>query len=90
MENTKEYTITHPQGEVEKVVSVQKWIITLLIMMIPLVNIICLIIWAFSNTENKNRSNWAKAQLVMFLISIVLAIFFFMIFGITMLGLSES
>lgn len=90
MENTQEYTITHPQGEVEKVVSVQKWIITLLIMMIPLVNIICLIIWAFSNTENKNRSNWAKAQLVMFLISIVLAIFFFMIFGIAMLGLSET
>lgn len=90
MENTQEYTVTHSQGEVEKVVSVQKWIITLLIMMIPLVNIICLIVWAFSNNENKNRSNWAKAQLLIFLISIVLAIFFFMIFGIAMLGLSDS
>ncbi len=90
MENRQEYTKVHPQGEVETVVSVKKWIITLLIMMVPLVNIICLLMWAFSDTENKNRSNWAKAQLLMFLFSIALMIFFFMIFGVAMLGLSDS
>lgn len=90
MENRQEYTAVHPKGEVETVVSVKKWIITLLIMMIPLVNIICLIVWAFNDSENKNRSNWAKAQLLIFLLAVVLGVIFAMIFGIAILGFSNS
>lgn len=89
MENKQAYTGMPIEGELEKVISVKKWIITLLVMMIPLVNIICLIIWALSDSENKNRSNWAKAQLLMFLIGIVLMFFFTMIFGLAMFGLSK-
>lgn len=89
MENKQAYTGVPIGGELEKVISVKKWIVTLLVMMIPLVNVICLIIWALSDSENKNRSNWAKAQLLMFLIGIVLMFFFVMIFGLTMFGLSK-
>lgn len=89
MENKQAYTGVPIGGELEKVISVKKWIVTLLVMMIPLVNVICLIIWALSDSENKNRSNWAKAQLLMFLIGIALMFFFVMIFGLTMFGLSK-
>lgn len=48
-----------------RVMSVKDWIITMVIMMIPLVNIVMLFVWGFSDSDNRNRSNWAKAQLLM-------------------------
>lgn len=71
-----------------RVMSVKDWIITMVIMMIPLVNIVMLFVWGFSDSDNRNRSNWAKAQLLIAAIVIALwiiaAIFFgsmFAIFG---------
>jgi Na+/phosphate symporter len=46
------------------VMTVGNWIVTMLIMIIPLVNVIMLIVWAASSTENPNRKNWAIAQLI--------------------------
>lgn len=63
------------------VMSVSDWLITLLIMVIPLVNIIMLFVWAFGNDNNLTRSNWAKAYLIMMLIGIGISIIFFMVFG---------
>jgi hypothetical protein len=68
------------------VMSVQDWLITLLIMAIPLVNIIMLFVWAFGNNDNPTRTNWAKAYLIMILIGIGLSIIFFMIFGAAILA----
>lgn len=48
------------------------WIITLLLLIIPLVNIILLIIWAFGSGHNPNKSNFAKAYLIFLLIGFVL------------------
>jgi cell division protein FtsW (lipid II flippase) len=55
------------------------WLITLLITMIPCVGIIMLFIWAFGSNENLNRKNFAKAQLVITAIGIVLLIIFYVI-----------
>lgn len=60
------------------VMTVGNWVITMLIMCVPLVNIVMLIVWAASSTENPNRKNWAVAQLIFVAISIV--------FGILMAG----
>lgn len=60
-----------------RVMSVSDWLITMLIMIIPLVNIVMLFVWAFSNSGNRNRSNWAKANLIMTAIFIVLYILIF-------------
>ncbi len=55
----------------DAVMSVKDWIITLLILEIPLVNIIALIIWA-NGTGNKNRANFASASLILIAIGIVI------------------
>jgi hypothetical protein len=48
----------------KKIISTSEWIITKLIMFIPIVNIVMLIIWAFNNNTNINKANWAKANLI--------------------------
>lgn len=67
----------------ERVMSVSEWLITLLLMIIPLVNLILLIVWAVSDSGNRNRTNWARASLIMAAISIGLYLLIFAsIFGI--------
>jgi hypothetical protein len=63
----------NPQFE-EKPVTVLDWLLTMLIMSIPLINIIMLIIWAFDSSTNPSKSSWAKASLIWMLISVFLAI----------------
>lgn len=46
------------------VVSVSDWLITLLIMAIPIVNIIMMFIWAFSPDTNPSKANYFKASLI--------------------------
>ncbi|MDR1518471.1 MAG: hypothetical protein LBS52_10395 [Dysgonamonadaceae bacterium] len=61
-------------GLVPEPMSVKDWVKTMLICIIPIVNIIMLFVWAFGDSTNKTRSNWAKAQLVLMAIGIVLYI----------------
>ncbi len=62
------------------VLSVKDWMITILLLAIPLVNIVMLFVWAFSKGENPTKSNYAKASLIWALIGIVLYIIFFVLF----------
>ena len=55
------------------VVSVKEWLLTNLIMMIPLVNLIMMLVWAFSSNTNPNKANYFKAALILF--AIVMAIY---------------
>ena len=53
------------------------WIITLILTCIPIVNIICLIVWAASSSpEKKSRKNWAIAQLIVAAVLIVISFIF--------------
>ena len=63
------------------VVSVGEWIITILLMIIPLVNIIMLFVWAFGSGTPVSKANWAKASLIWMLISIGLSIIIMVIAG---------
>ena len=62
--------IGHQQAPV---VSVKEWLITNLILMIPLVNIVMTIVWAFGSNTNPNKANYFKAALILF--AIVMAIY---------------
>ncbi|OFO29245.1 hypothetical protein HMPREF3052_03920 [Neisseria sp. HMSC056A03] len=62
--------IGHQQAPV---VSVKEWLLTNLIMMIPLVNIVMMLVWAFSSNTNPNKANYFKAALILF--AIVMAIY---------------
>ncbi|MDI6849979.1 MAG: hypothetical protein QME69_09335 [Candidatus Saccharicenans sp.] len=77
MEQQAQSVPTQRVPGLEAVVSVGEWLITLLIASIPLVNIIMLLIWAFSGNTKLSRANWAKATLVWLLI--VLAFYFFVV-----------
>ncbi|SDN38206.1 hypothetical protein SAMN04487897_102714 [Paenibacillus sp. yr247] len=62
------------------VLSVKDWMITILLLAIPIVNIILLFVWAFSKGENPSKANYAKASLIWAAIGIVLYIIFVVIF----------
>ncbi|MCL9659138.1 hypothetical protein SK066_16370 [Paenibacillus hunanensis] len=71
-------------GQPAPVISVKEWMITLLLLAIPLVNLIMLFIWAFGGGTNISKSNYAKAALLWAAIWIVVYIIFFVLFGAAM------
>ncbi|MEZ3434438.1 MAG: hypothetical protein K1W34_07420 [Lachnospiraceae bacterium] len=54
--------------------SMGDWVITLILMAIPCLNIIFCCVWAFSKTGNVNRKNFCRAELIFIGISIALSI----------------
>jgi hypothetical protein len=61
------------------VMKVKDWIITYLIMLVPVVNIVFLFIWAFSEgNHNPNKVSWAKASLLWS--AIILVLYFILFF----------
>lgn len=86
------YQQTSYQGsntELEEPVTFGEWMITMLVMMIPCVNIVMMFVWAFGNGK-KSKSNYFKAALVWALIGIVISILFMVIFGATFAGIMNS
>ena len=67
---TEQNQIGHQQAPI---VSVKEWLLTNLILMIPLVNIVMMLVWAFSSNTNPNKANYFKAALILF--AIVMAIY---------------
>lgn len=61
----------------EETVSIGSWLIAYLILCIPIVNIVMLFVWAFSDNSPKSKSNWAKASLIWIAIGVVLFLLFF-------------
>ncbi len=66
---------TQKVSPLEQTVSVGEWLITLLLASIPVVNIVMLLIWAFSENTKLSKANWAKATLIWLII--VVAFYFF-------------
>lgn len=63
--------IDQPQAPV---VSIKEWLLTNLILLIPLVNIVMTLVWAFGSNTNPNKANYFKAALILFVIYLVLAV----------------
>lgn len=83
MQNTEEQIESTPipnapvyHAEPSPVLSFGEWLVTLLIMAVPILNMIMIFIWATDGKTNPNKSNWAKATLVFIGINIVIAMFF--------------
>lgn len=56
----------------EEPVSFGDWMVTMLLMCIPCVNIIMLFVWGFGSGTKKSKSNYCKAMLVWMVIATVL------------------
>ena len=76
---TEQNQIGHQQAPI---VSVKEWLITNLILMIPLVNIVMTFVWAFGSNTNPNKANYFKAALILF--AIVMAIY--LVLAVVFLG----
>ncbi len=46
--------------------SVKDWVLTLIILALPLVNLVMLLVWAFGSNGNINRKNYCLASLLVF------------------------
>ena len=49
--------------------SIGDWLITLIIIAIPLVGFVMLLVWAFDSNTNPSKSNYAKARLIFSLLA---------------------
>lgn len=54
------------------VVGVFDWVVIMILLALPIVNIIMLIVWATDQQGNPNRANFAKATLIIIAVQIVL------------------
>lgn len=74
------------QTQDSSVMTVQDWVITILIVSLPIIGLIMLFVWAFGSGTNQNKANFAKASLIWAAIGFGLAILFMMVFGAAFLG----
>lgn len=64
------------------------WMVTTLVLLIPIVNVVALIYWAASSGTNINKQNYARASIAWFFISLVILLILTMT-G-TLVGLTGS
>ncbi len=63
---------SHVPAATERPVSVGNWLVTLIVLAIPLVGLIMALVWAFSDNTPPSKRNYCKAALILILIAIVL------------------
>lgn len=72
------------------VVRVGEWVITILLLAIPIVNLVMLFVWSFGGGANPSKANFAKASLIWMVIGIILTIIFYTIFGAAMFAMMSD
>ncbi len=65
--------------DISQPMSVSDWLITYLIMIVPIVNIVMLFVWGFGSNTNLSKASWAKATLLWFCIITVIYVLFLII-----------
>ncbi|MCL2087760.1 MAG: hypothetical protein FWH05_09255 [Oscillospiraceae bacterium] len=86
VENNIHYQTNYGRKEPDPHVSVGDWMLTVLIMGLPIVGLVMLFVWAFGNDTKVSKANFAKASLIWMGISIVLAF----LFGAALMGMVAS
>lgn len=77
-------------ADLNKPLSVGGYILTFLVMAIPLVGIIMTFVWAFGSNANINRRNYCRALLIIALIMIVLTIVLSIVFASVLPDILDS
>jgi len=54
-----------------EIIPVQEWFFSIIISVIPIVNIFILILWVLDKNTNPYKKNWAKANLLLYAIVLV-------------------
>jgi heme/copper-type cytochrome/quinol oxidase subunit 2 len=74
------------QEYLRKPLTVGEWFIMMLVTAIPVVGIVMLFVWAFSENTNVNKANWAKASLLWLVIGIFIALAVLGFLGVAFFG----
>lgn len=74
------------QPEAANTVSIWNWIGSIILTAIPVVNLVCLLVWAISGNTIKSKKNWAIAMLIFMAVGLILGI----ISSATLLSLFSS
>ena len=76
------YTTANGNQPVEKK-SVLSWILTYIVLCIPIVGFIVLLVWSFGDGTKSNPTfrNWAKSQLLLIVLGAILSVGSFIIFA---------
>jgi NADH:ubiquinone oxidoreductase subunit 3 (subunit A) len=72
--------------EKSRPLSMGQYIVMFIIQIIPIVNLIMLFIWAFSNNTNLNKKNYSRAMLIVLLVVVILYLIIFLILGRALLN----
>ena len=85
--------VYQPINQTNEVMSVGSYIGMFLLSAIPVVNIICWIVWLVSPNTNKNKKNYIIANIVIYAVAILIGIVFSIIattvFGLSLIHISE-
>lgn len=76
MEPNKQTNLEYAPNQNNTIVTLGDWVVTIILMAIPVVNIVMLCVWAFGDSAPISKKNFAKAQLIFMAIGIVLLILF--------------
>lgn len=71
-------------------VSLGDWILTLIVLCIPIVNLVMLFVWGFANGTHPSKQNFCRAYLIMMLIGLVIFILFAIMGGFAAMFASRS
>ncbi len=62
------------RSRLEEPMTLGEWLLTILVAVIPCVNVIMMFVWAFGRGTKRSKSNWAKAILIFMLIGVVIGV----------------
>ncbi|HET7560864.1 MAG TPA: hypothetical protein VFJ87_00610 [Rhodanobacteraceae bacterium] len=74
----------------DSTMSLGDWLITLIVLCIPIVGLIMAFVWGFSSGTNINKQNFCRATLILWLILIALYIVLFAVFGAALFSAAHS
>ncbi|MCD6321655.1 MAG: zinc-ribbon domain-containing protein [Clostridiales bacterium] len=72
--NTTQNTSYNNKDNLIKPLSIGSYIGIIILMAIPIINLIMLLVWSFSDTVNLNKKHYAIAVLIMILVSILITV----------------
>lgn len=65
----------------QKPLNFKEWALNLFLASIPIVGFILLLVWAFGDSGNIHRKEWAKGRLLIALLVFILTMLFLFFFG---------
>ena len=65
----------------QRIMDAKEWALVIFVSGLPIIGIIMLLVWAFSNDGNIHRKNWAQGTLIIYIIGFAIAMAFLFLFG---------